>query len=78
MKYRVTADIEYLDGTLAGIVIPAGFTTTDPDIHHAIRRVQWLQRVMRENDFIRAVGTGNKYRVVGGIEYREINPLVYV
>ena len=64
---RVTADIEYLDGTLAGMVIPAGYSVSEVDVAHAHRTVTWLKRVQRERDFVRAAVTGNRYRIVGRI-----------
>lgn len=59
----VQADKHYLDGTLAGMTIPSGFTCTYPTMREAIRVVRWLRKVERDGDFIRATGTGERYRV---------------
>lgn len=61
--YTVTADVCYKDGFLAGLVIPDGYKTTHPDFASAQRAVSFLRRVERENDFIRAYGTGHRYTV---------------
>lgn len=71
MTYRVTADIEYLDGNLAGVSIPAGYSLTCPDQWHATNTTRWLQRVRDTKDFIRAAVTGNRYRIVGEITVAE-------
>lgn len=71
MAFIVTADIKYLDGALEGMTIPAGYRVTEPDRSHANRCSAWLSKVQRSNDFIRAVGTGNRYQIVGPIEVRE-------
>ena len=64
MAYRITADIRYLDGALAGITIPSGYSVTYEDRNAADRCHTWLHRVWREADFIRACGTGNRYEIV--------------
>ena len=78
MEYHVTADIEYLDGTLRGMVIPAGYSVTLPDERHAQRVVAHLSKVMRSDDFVRAVSTGNRYKVRGGIHSAKLMPLLFV
>lgn len=65
--YRVTADIQYQDGTLAGLLIPAGYGVNYPTRRSAQRCAAWLCKVQREKDFIRAVGTGCKYNIVGRV-----------
>ncbi len=67
MTYRVSADIEYLNGPLAGIRIPAGYSTTYPDQWHATNTSRWLQHVRDTKDFIRATVTGDRYRIIGEI-----------
>ena len=67
MDTRITADIEYIDGPLAGLLIPAGYHVTTCDPSSARRTIAWLLGLARTGDFTRAVGTGSKYRVVGGI-----------
>jgi hypothetical protein len=64
----ITADIEYLDGALAGLVIPSGFSIKTPDASVARSTLKFLHRVRREKDFVRAVGTGNRYTIVGEIK----------
>ena len=76
MTYLIQADIEYLDGALAGIVIPAGYSVTVPDLRHAVRVSSHIQRVYFEKDFIRATGTGNRYRVVSNPIYAPLMPIV--
>ena len=58
--WRVTADITYLDGALAGLTIPEGYTVSG----QAAQRIMcWLLRVQHANDFVRAAVTGNRYTV---------------
>ena len=68
MDTRITADIEYIDGPLAGLLIPAGYhvTTCGPSV--AQRIVAWLLGLEKTGDFTRAAVTGNRFRVVGGVE----------
>lgn len=61
MTYQVTADVKYLDGALKGLLIPSGFRVSYPTHRAAIRAVNWICKTKRESDFVRAVGTGNKY-----------------
>ena len=61
--YRVSADIKYLDGILADMVIPDGHTLTMPDISLATRRAAWLNGVHDSDDFIRAAVTGSRYKI---------------
>jgi hypothetical protein len=68
MTYRVTADIEYLDGALEGLLIPAGYRVTYPNYRLAMKCAAWLQKVERTNDFVRAAVTGNRYAVRGHVE----------
>lgn len=68
LKFRVSADIEYLDGALVGLTIPAGFSITTPCVRQAQSTMRWLDQVRRKDDFIRAAVTGNRYKVVGNIE----------
>jgi hypothetical protein len=65
--FRVSADIEYMQGNLSGIEIPAGYTVTVPNMRRALSVARWLGTVKRQGDFIRAAVTGNKYRVCGRI-----------
>jgi glutamine amidotransferase PdxT len=77
MQYHVQADIKYLDGTLAGLVIPGGYSITVPDEHHAKRIVAKLARIQSENDFVRAACTGNKYQVVGNVSVAPVMPITF-
>ena len=65
--YQVSADIEYLDGTLAGVQIPSGYSVSVPTSKRAAQVASWLRAVRLNNDFIRAAVTGNRYRVAGRI-----------
>jgi hypothetical protein len=65
--FAVSATIRYLDGTLAGLTIPAGFRITTPDHASALRTFAWLGRVRRARDFVRATGTGSRYEIVGDV-----------
>ena len=66
--FRVTADIRYLDGTLQGVTVPAGFVATVPSRERALKIARLLKCVMQANDFIRATSTGNRYAIEGGID----------
>ena len=61
--YRVTADVEYVDGFLKGFAIPAGHSYTVPDQETAISRVAALFQAERMEQCFHAAVTGNKYRV---------------
>ena len=63
MIYRITADIRYLDGNLAGMTISAGYHITTESRGEADRTQAWLNKVRSEGDFIRAAGTGCRYIV---------------
>ena len=58
----VQFDKTYLDGDLAGVIIP-GETCTHPDWNAAQRHAAMLQRVEQEGDFIRDCSTGRRYTV---------------
>lgn len=66
----VTADIEYLDGTLAGLEIPAGFTVPVSSPRRAVTVARQLAQLRKWGEPIAAAVTGNKYRIVGRIEIR--------
>jgi hypothetical protein len=70
--FQVSASIRYLDGSLAGLTIPSGFRITTPDRSRAYSMSQWLSRVQRERDFIRAAVTGSRYEVVGDVAVVEL------
>jgi hypothetical protein len=74
--FRVAADIEYLDGSLSGLVLVDGFHATFPDRESANRCSQWLCKVAAENDFVRAAVTGNRFKVIGHITNLEMRPCV--
>lgn len=61
--FRITADVEYLDGLLRGLFIPAGHSYTVPTQELAVQRVAELAELERNGDFIKATITGNRYRV---------------
>ena len=61
MKHIVQFDLTYFDGALAGLPI-CGETVTFPNYKTAQRHASFLQRVERENDFIRAAVTGNRFK----------------
>lgn len=62
--YRITADVEYLDGFLRGLCIKGGHAYTVPDQETAIARVSRLHHAERTGDFFRAAVTGHRYRVL--------------
>lgn len=59
--YRIDADIQYQDGTLAGLEIPSGFHVTVSTQEFAQSVCSWVESVLRDRDFVRAVRTGAKY-----------------
>lgn len=61
--FRVSVDIKYIDGFLAAIVMPDGYTLTVPTESEARRVCAWLSRVHRDGDFIRAAVTAARYAV---------------
>lgn len=75
MLYTVQADIRYIDGTLAGIVIPGGYRVTVPDATHAARVERNLRRAAINGDTVRACLTGNRYAVVGNILTASVAPI---
>ena len=60
-KFVVSADITYLDGSLKGLTIPAGYKVSYPCERLAVKLAGWIDKVRRENDFVRAVGSGWRY-----------------
>lgn len=62
MIYRVSADIVYLEGFLDGIQIPDGFAVSYPSRSAADRCAAWINRTRADDDFVRAVGTGNRFK----------------
>lgn len=60
--YRVTADIEYLDGNLAGLVLPSGYGVMVPTMRDAQKLRKWVAETSAANDFVRAAITGNRYQ----------------
>ena len=62
MTTMVQFDKTYLDGNLAGLVIP-GETVTYPDDKSAQHHAAFLEKVMRSGDFVRDCGTGKRYSV---------------
>jgi hypothetical protein len=71
MLFRISADIRYLTGALAGLTIPDGHAVTEPTRTDAMRVVRFLSKVRTDGDFIRSV-TGNRYEVVSEIRIEEI------
>ena len=71
-QYRVTADIEYLDGALSEMIIPHGFGVNYPTERLAQKCACFLERVRQDDDFIRAAVTGNRYKVRGFISINRI------
>ena len=61
--YRITADVEYLDGFLAGLCITGGHSYTVPSQELAVSRVRELSELERTGEFIKAAVTGHRYRV---------------
>lgn len=61
MGYRVTADIRYLDGNLAGLEIPAGHCVNYMSREQAQRAAQRIEKTRAAGDFTRAAVTGNRY-----------------
>ena len=68
--YTVVADIKYLDGSLTGLVIPAGHSTRHANKTSAMRVVRWIAKTYDSNDFVRATGTGNRYQFTTRPELR--------
>ncbi len=73
MTYRISADIKYLGGSLEGMIIPAGHHVTATTQQEAYRIACFLDKVHRNDDFIRAAVTGNCYQVVSAPEITEIH-----
>lgn len=71
-RFVVTADIRYLDGTLKGMEIPSGFRVTVPSLAHAIRTAKYIETTRRNNDFVRAIGTGSRYVYTSAPSYFEL------
>lgn len=61
---RISADILYLDGPLAGTVIPDGYQVGVAALHQAPRYTTWMERVRSSGDFVRAAVTGHRYQLV--------------
>lgn len=59
--FTVTADIRYVDGTLADLTISGGYRTNYPDMESAMRAASWITSAFALNDQIKATGTGNRY-----------------
>lgn len=57
--YRVSADVRYLDGSLEGLVISDGWTTTYPTIELAQAAAQWAKRC-----YLAGVEVGAGYLIV--------------
>ncbi len=70
--YRVTADIQYDVGALAGLYLPAGYSISVANEAQALRLQCWLAKVYASDDFIQAAVTGHRYRVMGGVGYSKI------
>ena len=60
--YIIQFDKTYLDGTLVGLTIPGEICRFDSRAD-AERALRFYHRVEIDRDFIRAVGTGNRYTV---------------
>lgn len=76
MAFKVSADIHYLDGTLAGVDIPAGHFVTFSERGPAEKYARFLQKVRLAGDFIRAAVTGNRYNVTSEPTIEEAGPCV--
>lgn len=74
-QFYVTADIEYLDGNLAGCVIPSGQRTMFPNRSSAMRQWNWLATTFHNKDFIRAAVTGDRYVMRSFPKLEELKPL---
>lgn len=61
--FKVTVGIKYREGPLAGL--PLTHECSFPTRETADRHARWLAKVRDTSDFVRAVGTGNAYSVVG-------------
>lgn len=61
ITYTVSADVRYLDGTLAGLTIPDGYAVSYPTRDAADRAAAWVNATRRAGDFVRAAVTGNRY-----------------
>jgi len=56
----VQFDKTFLTGNLAGLTIP-GQTCTYPEKKQAQRHATFLEKVIREGDFLRDAATGHKF-----------------
>jgi len=72
---RVEADIRYLDGNLSDIEIPSGFHITVPDYSSAAGFVKWIEHTRKDNDFVRALGTGDRYIFTSPARSFELKPI---
>jgi hypothetical protein len=73
MAYRIEADIRYIDGTLKDLDLPSGYSVNAPNRASAYRILGWVLRTRAAADFVRAVGTGNRYQFVSDprlVEFR--------
>jgi hypothetical protein len=62
LNYMVSADIRYLDGALAEIVIPSGYRVGRLSIEAACLISRWIEKTRAADDFARAAYTGNRYQ----------------
>lgn len=65
MQFRICADIQYVEGVLAGITIPEGYSVTMPDLLTTKRTMDFLDEARLTKEPILAALTGSLYRIVG-------------
>lgn len=71
-KFRVVADIQNLDGILAGLLIVDGYSLPCPDERHASKVARFLELAEKARRPIRATGTRSSYRIAGNVRVEPI------
>jgi hypothetical protein len=74
--YRVSADIEYLDGNLAGLVLPSGYGVMQTSRFAATKLAAWVSSVIAADDFVRAAITGNRYKFRSAPRVDAVRPVL--
>ena len=66
-KYEVNFDIRYLDGFLKDMVIPSGHRCKFATEKAAEKHAGFFTKIRNKNSFVRAVATGNRYKVASEV-----------
>ena len=64
MTYQISSAIRYLDGPLAGLEIPDGYSLRVGSIRRAVYIANWINKTRASKDFVRAAVTGNRYQFI--------------